>query len=116
MGATMLGQAACGLPGLFTFLNGAIQAVEKKYFPYIYMQERRKFSNITMNFFMFDLFVAIMNIFSRLMVLKLGILSLLQVIQEDGRAERITIADDMKSASAQHALTEYKVIESFPHG
>ncbi|XP_020102941.1 uncharacterized protein LOC109720317 isoform X8 [Ananas comosus] len=38
------------------------------------------------------------------------------VIQEDGKAERITIADDMKSASAQHALTEYKVIESFPHG
>ncbi|XP_020102934.1 RNA pseudouridine synthase 4, mitochondrial-like isoform X2 [Ananas comosus] len=41
---------------------------------------------------------------------------LAKVIQEDGKAERITIADDMKSASAQHALTEYKVIESFPHG
>ncbi|XP_072970326.1 RNA pseudouridine synthase 4, mitochondrial-like isoform X1 [Typha angustifolia] len=41
---------------------------------------------------------------------------LAKIVLEDGKSERIIIADNMKSTSAQHALTEYKVIESFAHG
>ncbi|XP_065003326.1 RNA pseudouridine synthase 4, mitochondrial-like isoform X2 [Musa acuminata AAA Group] len=37
---------------------------------------------------------------------------LAKIVLEDGKSERIIIADDGKSASSQHALTEYKVIRS----
>ncbi|RZR88242.1 hypothetical protein BHM03_00015784 [Ensete ventricosum] len=42
-------------------------------------------------------------------------LLLLQIVLEDGKSERIIIAGDGKSASSQHALTEYNVIRS-SHG
>ncbi|XP_064959107.1 RNA pseudouridine synthase 4, mitochondrial-like isoform X2 [Musa acuminata AAA Group] len=38
--------------------------------------------------------------------------ALADIVLEDGKSERIIIADDGKSASSQHALTEYKVIRS----
>ncbi|KAK9287165.1 hypothetical protein L1049_015576 [Liquidambar formosana] len=39
-----------------------------------------------------------------------------KVVVDDGKSERITIIDNAQSLSSQHAITEYRVIESSCHG
>ncbi|KAF9621948.1 hypothetical protein IFM89_029168 [Coptis chinensis] len=39
-----------------------------------------------------------------------------KVVLDNGKAERITIVDDTQNQSCQHAVTEYRVIESSHHG
>ncbi|XP_058080541.1 RNA pseudouridine synthase 4, mitochondrial [Magnolia sinica] len=41
---------------------------------------------------------------------------LAKVVMDNGKSERITIVDDTKITSSQHALTEYEVIKSSNHG
>uniref|UniRef100_A0A804UD98 Pseudouridine synthase RsuA/RluA-like domain-containing protein n=1 Tax=Zea mays TaxID=4577 RepID=A0A804UD98_MAIZE len=47
-----------------------------------------------------------------------GLLSapLAKVVLQDGRSERLTVCAGSNTASVQDALTEYRVIESFPQG
>lgn len=35
---------------------------------------------------------------------------------DDGKSERITVADDAQVMSSQHAITEYRVIKSSCNG
>ncbi|KAF8404948.1 hypothetical protein HHK36_009843 [Tetracentron sinense] len=39
-----------------------------------------------------------------------------KVVLDNGKSERITIVDDAKTMSSQHAVTEYRVIQSSSHG
>ncbi|CAH8261056.1 unnamed protein product [Arabidopsis lyrata] len=39
-----------------------------------------------------------------------------KVVVDDGKSDRITVNDNGELVSTQHAITEYKVIESSPHG
>ncbi|KAE9448473.1 hypothetical protein C3L33_19636, partial [Rhododendron williamsianum] len=39
-----------------------------------------------------------------------------EVIVDDGKSERITVADDAQAMSSQHAITEYRVIKSSCNG
>lgn len=39
-----------------------------------------------------------------------------KVVVDDGKSERITVNDNGELVSTQHAITEYRVIESSPHG
>ncbi|XVF67505.1 hypothetical protein PTKIN_Ptkin10aG0126600 [Pterospermum kingtungense] len=47
-----------------------------------------------------------------------GIISapLRKVVVDDGKSDRITVFDNTKSVSSQHAITEYRVIKTSPHG
>jgi hypothetical protein len=40
----------------------------------------------------------------------------LQVLLQDGKSERLTVRAGPNTTSVQDALTEYRVIESFPQG
>ncbi|GLT98179.1 hypothetical protein SLE2022_156950 [Rubroshorea leprosula] len=42
--------------------------------------------------------------------------SLGKVVVDDGKSERITVIDKTQSIPSQHAITEYQVIKSTPHG
>ncbi|XP_010466089.1 PREDICTED: RNA pseudouridine synthase 4, mitochondrial-like [Camelina sativa] len=39
-----------------------------------------------------------------------------KVVVDDGKSDRITVDDNGELVSTQHAITEYRVIESSPHG
>ncbi|CAH2053305.1 unnamed protein product [Thlaspi arvense] len=39
-----------------------------------------------------------------------------KVVVDDGKSDRITVNDNGELVSTQHAITEYRVIESSPHG
>lgn len=39
-----------------------------------------------------------------------------KVVMDDGRSERITVVENVSTMSSQHAITEYRVLESSNHG
>ena len=39
-----------------------------------------------------------------------------QLVVDDGKSDRITVNDNGELVSTQHAITEYRVVESSPHG
>lgn len=41
---------------------------------------------------------------------------LVKVVMDDGRSERITVVENVSTTSSQHAVTEYRVLESSIHG
>lgn len=43
-------------------------------------------------------------------------LVLSQVVLQDDKSERLTVCAGSDTVSVQHALTEYRVLESYPQG